>query len=213
VPTYVAAGIDGKATVQFAGVNVQIIDGAGSTSTVNGTGNLVLGYDESPGAQSGSHDLILGRNQTYRSYGDILGGYANTASGAYATTFGTGNTASGLESSVTGGSGNTASDTAASVLGGTGNAATNLFASIAGGQNNEATGELASVAGGYGADASGPAASILGGLLNTAQGTESTVGGGNDNVAEGNWTAILGGSENTVNTPACSTFPPTGESC
>src|SRR5437764_1129197 len=44
-PTFVAAGVGGKATVQLSGVNVQIVDGAGSTSTLNGTGNLVLGYD------------------------------------------------------------------------------------------------------------------------------------------------------------------------
>lgn len=74
-PSYVAAGVDGKATVQFSGVNVQIIDGSGSTSTVNGTGNLVLGYDDTLGTQTGSHDLILGENQSYTSYGEIVGGY------------------------------------------------------------------------------------------------------------------------------------------
>lgn len=43
-PTYVAAGVGGKPTVQFAAVNVQIVSGSGSTNAaVNGRGNLVAG--------------------------------------------------------------------------------------------------------------------------------------------------------------------------
>src|SRR5256885_13306260 len=45
-PTYVPSGAGGKPTVQFAAVNVQIVNGAGKTESVNGKGNLVLGYDE-----------------------------------------------------------------------------------------------------------------------------------------------------------------------
>jgi len=76
-PTYEASGIDGKPTVLFgapsAGVNVQIVNGSGSTSKVNGTGNLVLGYDENPSnhAQTGSHDLILGEGQSYSGYAEL----------------------------------------------------------------------------------------------------------------------------------------------
>jgi hypothetical protein len=32
------SGIDGKATIKVSGANVQIVDGSGATSTVNGTG-------------------------------------------------------------------------------------------------------------------------------------------------------------------------------
>src|ERR1700683_3138816 len=35
-PTYVSSGVGGKATAEFSGVNVQIVDGKGSTSVVNG---------------------------------------------------------------------------------------------------------------------------------------------------------------------------------
>ena len=36
-PTYIASGVvGGKPTVQFAAVNVQIVNGAGSTASVNG---------------------------------------------------------------------------------------------------------------------------------------------------------------------------------
>src|SRR5690242_14733061 len=37
-PTYVSAGVGGKPTVRFAAVNVQIVNGAAATATVNGTG-------------------------------------------------------------------------------------------------------------------------------------------------------------------------------
>jgi hypothetical protein len=58
--SYTPSGIDGKPTITVTGANLQIVDGSGSTSTVNGTGNLILGYDETPGTQTGSHDMILG---------------------------------------------------------------------------------------------------------------------------------------------------------
>src|SRR6266566_1884278 len=42
----VEEGIDKKPTVQFHGCNVQIVNGAGTTGSTNGAGNLVIGYDE-----------------------------------------------------------------------------------------------------------------------------------------------------------------------
>jgi hypothetical protein len=53
-------GIAKQPTVQFFGVNLQVINGSGSESTLNGAGNLILGYDEKPGTQTGSHNLLLG---------------------------------------------------------------------------------------------------------------------------------------------------------
>ncbi len=46
--TLIASGVGGKPTIRFSGVNVQIVNGSGKTSTVNGEGNLVIGYDENP---------------------------------------------------------------------------------------------------------------------------------------------------------------------
>jgi hypothetical protein len=76
---YEEKGIDEKPTIQFSGVNVQIVNGEGATATTNGAGNLAVGYDEPSGApgshpQTGSHNLIVGEQQTYTSYGAILGG-------------------------------------------------------------------------------------------------------------------------------------------
>ncbi len=80
---FVASGIGGKPTVQFSGINVQIVSGSGSTAgAVNGEGNLVIGYDENTGghAQTGSHDLILGEEQTFTSFGGVVAGFRNTIS-------------------------------------------------------------------------------------------------------------------------------------
>src|SRR5690348_15688625 len=110
-PTYVATGVGGKPTVEFAAVNVQIVSGAGTTdATPNGEGNLVLGYDENPTGrpQTGSHDLILGERDSWKGYGELVAGYDDAANGKYAAALGTGNTASGAYATVTGGSGNSA---------------------------------------------------------------------------------------------------------
>jgi hypothetical protein len=39
----VASGVGGKATVQFAAANVQVMSGSGLTAAVNGKGNPVVG--------------------------------------------------------------------------------------------------------------------------------------------------------------------------
>jgi hypothetical protein len=76
--TYVASGVGGP-TIQFSGVNVQVVNGEGKTASVNGDGNLVVGYDENAGKndQTGSHNVILGGEQTFTSLGGILGGFKN----------------------------------------------------------------------------------------------------------------------------------------
>jgi hypothetical protein len=83
---YEASGIDKQPTIQFSGVNLQVIDGSGSETTINGTGNLILGYDEAPGAQTGSHNLLLGgTGDSYTSYGGIAGGSYDKISGGNAS--------------------------------------------------------------------------------------------------------------------------------
>src|SRR5450631_4327097 len=99
-PTYGSSGVGGKATVQFSGVNVQIVDGSGSTSSVNGTGNLVLGYDESAGTQTGSHDLVLGEGDSYSSYSGLVAGYKDDASASYASVLGESNSVSSSYATV-----------------------------------------------------------------------------------------------------------------
>jgi hypothetical protein len=182
---YVAEGIDKKPTIQFSGANVQIINGEGKTTTTNGEGNLVIGYDEEPGSQTGSHDLMLGGHQSFTSFAGLIAGYANSISGKYAT--------------VSGGWGNIASgEEAPSVSGGVDNTASGFYTSISGGSNNAASREDASISGGHGNTASGRVASVSGGSENKSSGEYASVLGGYKNLAEGEWSAVYGGKEQTA---------------
>lgn len=193
---YVASGIEGQPTVKFEGVNVQIVNGAGSTATTNSKGNLVIGYDETPGIQTGSHNLVLGGEQSFTSYGGILAGFKNYISQPFASiTGGQSNTVTGSYASITGGWKNTASGERASVTGGYENTASKLVASVSGGELNTASAPGASVSGGLGNKAKTSAASVSGGAENIAEAQYASIAGGKENKATGKYAAIFGGKE------------------
>jgi hypothetical protein len=153
---YVASGVGGKPTIQFSGVNVQIVNGEGNTATTNGEGNLVLGYDESPGEQSGSHNLVLGEQQKFTSYGGVVGGSRSTVTAPFASVLsGLENTASAFSASVLTGESDTASESYAAVTGGEGNVSSGILTSVQGGVDNNASGSGASIFGGFGLEAKG----------------------------------------------------------
>jgi hypothetical protein len=183
---YEEKGIDGKPTIQFSGVNVQVVNGEGRTFKTNGEGNLIIGYDETTGVQIGSHNLILGTDQAYYSYGGIDAGSENQLTAPFA--------------SVTGGSGNIASGEDASVSGGRENTAIAPYASVSGGSVNTATGlEATSVSGGRENVAEEIDSSITGGLKNKATGEEdASVTGGYKNNAAFAYSSIFGGKELTT---------------
>jgi hypothetical protein len=137
--------------VQFTGANVQVLSGAGATDApVNGLGNLIVGYNTSPGnPQTGSHNLVVGNYHSYTSFGGVVFGEADAITGP--------------ASSVTGGSDNTAAGEETSISGGTGNTASNEYAWIGGGFDNQAAGYASSVSGGGGSRASGYYASVFAG--------------------------------------------------
>ena len=111
-------------TVLISGANLQVVSGNGSTSAmVNGTGNIIIGYDENNGDnKSGSHNLVVGFGHTYSSYGGSVVGYDNSITGNWSSVSGGyQNTASGHFSSVSGGGYNTASEIYHSVVGNAGN--------------------------------------------------------------------------------------------
>lgn len=190
---FIATGVAGKPTVQFAGANVQIVDGTGFEEEVNGTGNLVVGYNDPRyecefkppyechvvNVQTGSHNLIVGEGATFTSYGGIVGGIENSVTSRFASVFG------GVLNEATG--------PLASVSGGSNNKASNYYSSILGGNNNKASGIQSTVGGGLSNTASGAPSSVAGGDLNTASGDFSSVSGGKENNAVGNYSAILGG--------------------
>ena len=110
--TYGPFTVTGK-DVYLTGYNLHIQSGSGSTTaTPNGLGNLIIGYNEAPSSpkRTGSHNLILGTQNNYSSYGGIVAGNGNTASGIYATVVGgRDSTASGSYSCIAGGYKNTTS--------------------------------------------------------------------------------------------------------
>jgi hypothetical protein len=184
---YVESGVGGKPTIQFSGVNVQVVSGAGKTNAaVNGTGNLVIGYDENGGKheQTGSHNLILGEEQTFTSFGGIVAGFANSITGEWA--------------SVTGGDVSTASGPDSSVTGGRANLASGIESAVSGGDSNIAGGERTSVSGGNFNKAENFLTSISGGNENEAKVRDASISGGRANHAEGAWSSIFGGKELTT---------------
>ena len=201
--------------VVFSGANVHVRSGSGATDddgSLSGLGNLIVGYDEGGDVKTGSHNLVVGAEHTYDSYGGLVAGYDNSITGAY--------------SSVTGGRGNRASGGQASISGGQDNAATGIYASVSGGYQNDATGEGASVGGGWAngglgrysfvgsgydnqahglcssiagglyGDADAEYSAVLGGVRSAASGVAASVVGGVDNTASGYYSAVLGGHEN-----------------
>ncbi|MCP4136918.1 MAG: hypothetical protein GY754_38460 [bacterium] len=186
-----------KSTIRFSGINVQIVSGSGSTDgTVNGLGNLIVGYNETRSLESnksGSHNIIVGRWHNYSSYGGLVVGNYNTISGTYSSVCGgTENTASGQDSSVSGGAYNTASGYWSSVSGGRDNIASWGADSVSGGASNTASGNCSAVSGGYENLANWFFSSVSGGRKNTAGridlsspdgGDSSSVGGGYGNNA------------------------------
>lgn len=162
-------------TVRFSGVDVQIVNGEGETATVNGVGNLIVGYNEERSGylvarvcsdgrydnetectsnggtwahnhKSGSHNIVGGSGNAYSSYGGLVVGLQNTINRAYA--------------------------------------------SISAGQRNVASGEVSSVSGGHSNTAEGPASSISGGGDNTTEGWGNSILGGEDQTASDEYETI-----------------------
>ena len=158
-------------TLRFSHMNVQIVNGRGDTASANGLGNLIVGYNANRNgfSRAGSHNLVVGDDHGYSSYGGLVAGSTNRIQGPYA--------------SVTGGDGNIAEGIESSVSGGLFNIASGFGSSVSGGNDNEARGPRASVTGGAGNVASGDRSTVNGGTLNTASGFIASVVGGRSNVA------------------------------
>ncbi len=215
----------GHPAVVFSGVNVHINNGEGKSESVNGVGNLIIGYDE-PGEdgasicsdgrfdnaddcslaggvfaavhKSGSHVLVIGPAHNYSRAVGVVTGNTNTVNGDFSFAAGTSNRASGESSAVTGGTGGIASGDFSSVSGGFTNHASGEGSSVKGGTFNTASGGSSSVSGGLGNLASGPLSSVSGGNSNGATGSISSVSGGATNEAAGANSSVSGGSNRTA---------------
>ena len=187
----------GNPAVVFSGVNVQINNGQGATESINGLGNLIVGYDEptqitdavcSDGQfeseadclannetfsaihKSGSHNVIVGQEHNYSRSGALIAGFQNTVNAD--------------NSSVTGGLGNRASGNRSSVSGGSFNTASGSSSSVSGGLSNQASGSTSTVSGGR---------------LNAAIGSESSISGGSRNRSNADQSSVSGGRRRETN--------------
>jgi hypothetical protein len=182
---YISGGAN---EVVITGANLRIVNGLGVTETTNGLGNLIVGYNEprnfEPDVRTGSHNVVVGSQDNFSSFGGLVVGFENEINGQFA--------------SVSGGLQNIASGFAASVSGGASNTASDFFASVSGGQQNTANAHASSVSGGIQNTASDAFSSVSGGALNTASGFESSVSGGRDNTASGFASSVSGGLNRTA---------------
>ena len=177
----------GEDDLFLEGCNVHVLNGIGYTDSQNAKGNLIVGYNEDtfdgPNDRTGSHNLIIGSEHTYSSFGGFVAGFRNTISGEVA--------------SVSGGENNTASGFAASVSAGNNNIASGQWSSVSGGGEtnpnfgNRALGDLSSVSGGQDNETSGLASSISAGRFNFASGIRSSISGGSNNHATAKWTSTV----------------------
>jgi hypothetical protein len=158
----------GYPTVLFNGINVQVVNGTGATQSVNGLGNLILGYNRARSTdpvcslgyfitqvecvahggvwarshKSGSHNLVGGDFNAYSSWGGMVFGLENAITAPYA--------------SVGGGAGNLALGDLSMIAGGSMNAASGMYATVNGGLSNAASGAFATVGGGSARNAAEP---------------------------------------------------------
>ena len=185
----------GVPTVRFSAVNLQVVSGAGTTAgAINGSGNLLVGYNSLGATKTGSHNLIVGEYQSYSSYGGAVFGYFNTVSERYSSVLGgTSNEASGYYSSVTGGDHNDAIADKSSITGGAYNIANNINSFIGGGYYNVANANYSSILGGNENITSGMYGVVLGGRSNLASGSYSSVSAGRENIASGFCSSVSGG--------------------
>ncbi|RKY21103.1 MAG: hypothetical protein DRQ55_05480 [Planctomycetota bacterium] len=209
-------GAGGKRkTVRLSGVNLQIVSGQGSTNgnrgdpfavqpvltRTNGLGNLIIGYDEprlaGPWLRTGSHNLVLGKEHSYPSFGGLVAGDANRVLAPYSSAAGGyDQTCSGLRSAVLGGQECVASGEGSAVLGGGYNCAAGMLATASGGAYNTVPGEYAHVCGGESNVAEGITSVVLGGNQVTAAGTTAVGLGGVQGHASGFGSVVVGGDSN-----------------
>jgi hypothetical protein len=204
-----------RPTVRFAGVNLQVINGAGPDSLEpNGLGNVIVGYDL-PYTPRDADDFVcasgyfqdresceaegfLWAQQHKSGSHNVIIGPEHRYSWMNALAVGRNNTINNFGASVVGGQGGYAMGQYSIVLGGGGNRATATSSAVLGGWNNWATNRAAHVSGGVHNRAEGQASTVSGGTTNTASGDGSTVGGGHDNTASGEFSTINGGYLNTA---------------
>lgn len=225
-------------TIRLTGVNLQVVNGLGVTwgndaarndfmadandfgrHRVNGTGNIIVGYQELRGndgdedtedqnLRTGSHNLVVGSQNNYSFWGSQVVGNRNSVAGVFSTvgggthnvadgegatvSGGVANYALGTSTTVSGGEFNDAVENGATVSGGLVNTASGYASVAGGGEYNVASGEVSVVSGGGGVDGDGNS------FGNEGSGLGSVISGGGGNTAQGQGSVISGGDSNSA---------------
>ena len=210
-----------RPVLRVAGANLQVVSGTGSTAgTINGLGNVIIGYNENSGASppicsdgafstqptclspavwganqhTGSHNLVIGSGHSYTSYGGLVAGNENAINrNSASVTGGRANIASGQFASVSAGGSNVAQGDYSSISAGSANKALASFTSVSGGGSNTATAPV----NGSGQFV-GFGSSVSGGYNNLSAGDLTSVSGGGSNSAITNQSSISGGEGNVT---------------
>ena len=80
-------------TIRISGANLQVVNGTGKTGqNPNGAGNLVVGYNSPPtdrvADRTGSHNLVVGDQNNFTSWGALITGTRNTSEARFANVLG-----------------------------------------------------------------------------------------------------------------------------
>jgi hypothetical protein len=191
-------------TVRLTGVNFQVVNGLGRTESVNGAGNILVGYDEpstfeftaplcsSARARNGA---LIASEADCLTAGGVFG--TQHKSGSHNLVLGTQNGYSSFAGIVAGRL-NYSNEIYASVLGGVDNRASGRFSAVVTAQGSTARGGNSAILGGIGGQANGSHSTVVGGIGNVAAGQQSVVVGGERNEAPGEKSVMLGGFRNVV---------------
>jgi hypothetical protein len=174
-------------TLLLTGMNLQVVNGSGSTNSENRVGNVIIGYNldstanPSSSDKRGSHNLVIGDGHKYtqssgivsghdsylnNDYSVILGGYGHLVDGASAGVIGGHDSLNqGDFAVIVGGTFNAVDGTSSFVGGGTENSAVQQNSAVVGGSNNEADGLSSFVAGGQNQLTTKQDGAIVGGIV------------------------------------------------
>ena len=186
---YITVANDSRGPIAtLSGINLQLNNGAGTTNTINGLGNLIIGYDEQ-GTTSINRCSIGMNGTTQVNAANCLANGGTLSTTGFKT---------GSHYLVLGSENNYSSY--GGLLAGLRNFSNSRYASVSGGAGNTASGYYSSVSGGYGNTASGVTASVSGGHSNTASERSASVSGGRSNTASSYYSSVSGGIGCTVGT-------------
>jgi hypothetical protein len=210
--------INNAKTVRLTGVNLQVVNGLNRTESVNGTGNLIIGYDE-PNTSATKQICSLAHTSAGFVITDQAGclaaggvfsaqhksgshnlvlGVANGYSSFGGMVSGKVNYINEMFASVVSGVDNRGSGRFSGIFGGQGHLTLESGTTILGGIGGQARGHLSTVVGGAGNVADGENSLITGGERNTTSGRNSAVNGGLLNKASGQAATVVGGRNNTA---------------